>query len=215
MIVRINIRQPYLRQQLKVEFVIASLAENFPFTMSLFGHNCLVFIQTRLTKNTPLERIRKLANHFYTEKKYLNQIEFVQTLWTPQPPPQALRFSHGRGERETRVTGDEPQGTMGRVQTPSQLPLRAHRKRDVWVRGRWAPYLLIMATTTPPITIIVHCNTSVKKTAVRPPTKKCLSYLQAWEVLTSRSCPCRYTTISRKVVGKSARDNPERYCGWL
>ena len=23
------------------------------------------------------------------------------------PPPQALRFSHGRGERETRVTGDE------------------------------------------------------------------------------------------------------------
>ena len=33
------------------------------------------------------------------------------------PPPQALRFSHGRGERETRVTGDEPQGTMGRVQT--------------------------------------------------------------------------------------------------
>ena len=32
-----------------------------------------------------------------------------------QPPPQALRFSHGRGERETRVTGDEPQGTMRRV----------------------------------------------------------------------------------------------------
>ena len=36
-----------------------------------------------------------------------------------QPPPQALRFSQGRGERETRVTGDEPQGTMGRVQTAS------------------------------------------------------------------------------------------------
>ena len=43
-----------------------------------------------------------------------------------------------------RVTGDEPQGTMGRVQTPlsdlslSRLPLRAqfHQKRDVWVRGR-------------------------------------------------------------------------------
>ena len=60
-------------------------------------------------------------------------------LWHPvQPPPQALRFSHGRGERETRVTGDEPQGTMGRVQTageatsrplsPSRLPLRAHRR---------------------------------------------------------------------------------------
>ena len=24
-----------------------------------------------------------------------------------------------------------------------------------------------------------------------------------------------YTAISRKVVGKRARDNPERYCGWL
>ena len=34
-----------------------------------------------------------------------------------QPPPQALRFSHRRRERETRVTGDEPQGSMGRVQT--------------------------------------------------------------------------------------------------
>ena len=63
-----------------------------------------------------------------------------------QPRLQALLFSHGRGERETRVTGDEPQGIMGRVQTageatsrplsPSRLPLRAHRKRDVWVRGR-------------------------------------------------------------------------------
>ena len=57
-----------------------------------------------------------------------------------QPPPQALRFSHRRGERETRVTGDEPQGTMGRVQTageapsrplsPSRLPLRAHFHRE-------------------------------------------------------------------------------------
>ena len=37
-----------------------------------------------------------------------------------QPPPQALRFSHGRGEREKRVTGDEPQGSMGRVQTAGE-----------------------------------------------------------------------------------------------
>ena len=55
-------------------------------------------------------------------------------------------FPFGRGERETRVTGDEPQGTMGRVQTageacrplsPSRLPLRAHfhQKRDVWLGG--------------------------------------------------------------------------------
>ena len=40
-----------------------------------------------------------------------------------QPPPQALRFSHGRGERETRVTGDEPQGTMGRVQMAGEARL--------------------------------------------------------------------------------------------
>ena len=25
----------------------------------------------------------------------------------------------------------------------------------------------------------------------------------------------RYTAISKKVVGKSARDNPERDCGWF
>ena len=25
----------------------------------------------------------------------------------------------------------------------------------------------------------------------------------------------QYTAISRKVVGKSARDNPERSCGWF
>ena len=63
-----------------------------------------------------------------------------------QPPPQALRFSYRRGERKMRVTGDEPQGTMGRIQmagealsrplSPSRLPLHArfHRERDVWVR---------------------------------------------------------------------------------
>ena len=38
-------------------------------------------------------------------------------LWLfTQPPPQVLRFSHRRGEREKRETGDESQGTMGRVQ---------------------------------------------------------------------------------------------------
>ena len=25
----------------------------------------------------------------------------------------------------------------------------------------------------------------------------------------------QFAAISRKVVGKSARDNPERYCGWF
>ena len=27
--------------------------------------------------------------------------------------------------------------------------------------------------------------------------------------------PTLYTAISRKVVGKTARDNPERHCGWF
>ena len=26
---------------------------------------------------------------------------------------------------------------------------------------------------------------------------------------------CSYTAMSRKVVGKSARDNPVSYCGWF
>ena len=55
-----------------------------------------------------------------------------------------------------RVTGDEPQGTMGRVQTaPSRLPLRAHfhQKRDVWVRGSCAVFIRI----------------SVRFCSVRPP----------------------------------------------
>ena len=38
-----------------------------------------------------------------------------------QPAPQALRFLHGRSECETLMTGDEPQGTMGRVH-PGSLP---------------------------------------------------------------------------------------------
>ena len=61
-------------------------------------------------------------------------------------PPQVVRFSQSRG-----ATGDEPQETMGRVQTageatsrplsPSHFPLRAHfhRERDIWVRGSYFP----------------------------------------------------------------------------
>ena len=32
---------------------------------------------------------------------------------------------------------------------------------------------------------------------------------------TDEICYLEYTAISRKVVGESARDNPERYCGWF
>ena len=37
------------------------------------------------------------------------------------------------------------------------------------------------------------------------------AYFEHWESLGLML----YTAISRKVVGKSARDNPERYCGWF
>ena len=51
---------------------------------------------------------------------------------------------HPRGERETRVTGDKAQVTMGRLQkggearfSSSRPPLRAnfHQERDVWIQG--------------------------------------------------------------------------------
>ena len=42
---------------------------------------------------------------------HLGDVQVVNS----QPPPQALRFSHRKGKHETRVTGDEPLGTMGRV----------------------------------------------------------------------------------------------------
>ena len=68
------------------------------------------------------------------KQKVWNEAENREPDWgemyQPQPPPQALRFSHGRGERETRVTGDEPQGTM----SPSRLPLRAHLERFLGTR---------------------------------------------------------------------------------
>ena len=44
-------------------------------------------------------------------------------------------------------------------------------------------------------------------------------YRMAWSVVFSTKSTSEerstYTAISRKVVGKSARDNPERYCGWF
>ena len=45
-----------------------------------------------------------------------------------------------------------------------------------------------------------------------------LMYLKPEKVpITGGASPYRigHTAISRKVVGKSARDNPERYCGWF
>ena len=56
-------------------------------------------------------------------------------MYTVQPAPQALRFLHGRSERETLMTGDEPQGTTGRIQTGGEgcLPfIRAKRSVHKW-----------------------------------------------------------------------------------
>ena len=77
-------------------------------------------------------------------KTPLTAVPKVAVVERSQPPPQALRFSHGRGERETSdwwwTTRDHGKGTNGRRSplSPSRLPLRGHfhQKRDVWVRGR-------------------------------------------------------------------------------
>ena len=36
-----------------------------------------------------------------------------------------------------------------------------------------------------------------------------------FSVIGDLRCGQNYTAVSKKVVGKSARDNPERYCGWF
>ena len=64
-----------------------------------------------------------------------------------QRPPQALRFLHGRGEHETRVTGDESQGTMGRVQTAGEVPVRSYvvflARPNFWSFKSWKRSILV------------------------------------------------------------------------
>ena len=45
--------------------------------------------------------------------------------------------------------------------------------------------------------------------------EKCVKYANEMtdDVIHSTQYYIKYTAILRKVVGKSARDNPERYCG--
>ena len=57
-----------------------------------------------------------------------------------QPPPQALRFSHGRSERETRVTVDEPQRTMGRVQPDDRCLLPAFLCAHIFIERETSGY---------------------------------------------------------------------------
>ena len=42
-----------------------------------------------------------------------------------------------------------------------------------------------------------------------------LSFLLVFPFVSFTRRPVPFTAVSRKVVGKSERDNPERYCGWF
>ena len=66
-----------------------------------------------------------------------------------QPPPQALRFLHGRGELETRVTVDEPQGTMGRVSFPPSFAQISKERRLGTEAG--PGYVLVIGISDTPV----------------------------------------------------------------
>ena len=79
---------------------------------------------------------------FWTQNAANMHPTFDCSIVPGQPPPQALRFLQGRGERLVtnrkgpwvQTAGEGPSLPL----SPSRLPLRAHfgRERDVWVRGR-------------------------------------------------------------------------------
>ena len=96
------------------------------------------------SKNSKLElfqRTNKTYTHYQCKTKNVDwkrnwngRCVLTRVTRHRQPPPQALRFSHGRGERETRVTGDEPQGTKGRVQGVADRPWRpAENWPETWL----------------------------------------------------------------------------------
>ena len=74
----------------------------------------------------------------------ISKTKRTKLILQPQPPPQALRFSHGRGERgerETRVTGDEPQGTMGsRKQAKLRCVLPAFLCAHIFIKRETSGY---------------------------------------------------------------------------
>ena len=79
------------------------------------GANASYMLKTTLKRilcNSLRVEIEIMQSNFLTETSRTPD-KTVETF--PQPPPQALRFSHDRGERETRVTGDEAQETIGRL----------------------------------------------------------------------------------------------------
>ena len=90
------------------------------------GANASYMLKTTLKRilcNSLRVEIEIMQSNFLTENSRTPD-KTVETF--PQPPPQAPRFSHDRGERgrETRVTGDEAQEIMGR------LLLTVHIKRE-------------------------------------------------------------------------------------
>ena len=80
--------------------------------INVSGANASYMLKTTLKRilcNSLRVEIEIMQSNFLTETSRTPD-KTVETF--PQPPPQALRFSHDRGERETRVTGDEAQETM-------------------------------------------------------------------------------------------------------
>ena len=82
--------------------------------------------------------------HWFIQSQFVNKKHRINLLLLRRF---VFRMVWERGARETRVTGDDAQGTKGRVKkgglapsrlfSPSRLLLRTnfHRERDVWVRG--------------------------------------------------------------------------------
>ena len=88
-----------------------------------------------------LQEVSKFVNHrrllpprIQTSKRIFQKVLFAEISFTVKLTPLLnslllRRFVFRMAEASAkRVTGDEPQGTMGRVQTASRLPLRARLK---------------------------------------------------------------------------------------
>ena len=80
----------------------------------------------------------------------------------------------------------------------TQSPFRA---RGIIVKYQAKP----IYGSTPVYRSLISCSVSVTKL-----DKICNSKKESRLIDTHE-----YTSVSRKVVGKSSRDNPERYCGWF
>ena len=100
MIVRINIRQPYLRQQLNVEFLIASLAETFPFTSCLFSDIIALFLSNQDSLKIPPWENKKACKSFsYGEKVLKSNRIRKNTVGAPASSSGASFFAWQRRAR--------------------------------------------------------------------------------------------------------------------